>query len=258
MGRDIVYVAAAFQEGRIRPFGNPFHIGMKGEVSEIVADETALQEMTVVRKYPFMSYNEDFNARLDGGRFQGSDNAAFANSATLYTHHGLTNGNWYDVEISDTGRYRYARYIGPAGSYSNINEIEFISADGEKLRGEIIGTRGIPGKESDKVFDGDILTGFEGSSPDGHWVGIRFDKPERIGRIRYIPRTDGNCIEVGDRYKLMYWHGSRWKVIEEVTASSNQLDFRNVPSGGLYLLKDLTKGSEERIFTYENRKQIWW
>lgn len=258
MGRDIVYVAAAFQEGRIRPFGNPFHIGMKGEVSEIVADETALQKMTVVRKYPFMSYNEDFNARLDGGRFQVSDNAAFANSATLYTHYGLTDGNWYDAEISDPGKYRYARYIGPAGSYSNINEIEFISADGKKLRGEIIGTRGIPGKESDKVFDGDILTGFEGSSPDGHWIGIRFDKPERIGRIRYIPRTDGNCIEVGDRYKLMYWHGSRWKTIKEVTASSNQLDFSNVPSDGLYLLKDLTKGSEERIFTYENGKQIWW
>ena len=26
----------------------------------------------------------------------------------------------------------------------------------------------------------------------------------------------------------------------------------------LLLLKDLTKGEEERIFTYENDKQVWW
>jgi hypothetical protein len=26
----------------------------------------------------------------------------------------------------------------------------------------------------------------------------------------------------------------------------------------LYLLQNLTKGKEERIFTYENGKQVWW
>lgn len=258
MGRNIVYVAASFEDGRIKPFGNPFLISPQGEMKELAADESSLQAMTVLRKFPFMSYSEDFNARLDGGCFQGSDDAGFARAVTLHTHRGLTDGNWYDVEVRDARKYRYARYIGPVGSYCNINEIEFLSADGERLRGETVGTEGIPGKERDKVFDGDILTGFEGNSPDGHWVGMRFDKPERIWRIRYIPRTDGNCIEIGDRYRLMYWQDSRWKLIEEKTATSNRLDYGKVPSGGLYLVRDLTKGSEERIFTYEDGKQIWW
>ena len=27
---------------------------------------------------------------------------------------------------------------------------------------------------------------------------------------------------------------------------------------GLYLLKDVTKENEQRIFTYEDDKQVWW
>jgi hypothetical protein len=31
-----------------------------------------------------------------------------------------------------------------------------------------------------------------------------------------------------------------------------------VPKGAILLLKDLTKGREERIFMVENGKQVWW
>lgn len=34
--------------------------------------------------------------------------------------------------------------------------------------------------------------------------------------------------------------------------------FKDVPKGALYLLRDLTKGKDERIFTYENGVQVWW
>ena len=36
------------------------------------------------------------------------------------------------------------------------------------------------------------------------------------------------------------------------------LIFKNVPSGGLYVLRDKTKGHEQRIFTYEKEEQVWW
>jgi len=36
------------------------------------------------------------------------------------------------------------------------------------------------------------------------------------------------------------------------------LTLKNMPSGGLYLLHDKTKGWEERIFTYEDGEQVWW
>ena len=34
--------------------------------------------------------------------------------------------------------------------------------------------------------------------------------------------------------------------------------YKNVPQGTLYHLRNHTKGSDERIFTYENGNQVWW
>lgn len=87
---------------------------------------------------------------------------------------------------------------------------------------------------------------------------MKFKKPVKIGRIRYIPRNDGNCIEIGDKYELMQWREGRWESLGERTATCNALEYERIPSGGLYVLRNLTKGHEERIFTYENGKQIWW
>ncbi|MDE6527764.1 MAG: hypothetical protein K2L78_01795 [Muribaculaceae bacterium] len=36
------------------------------------------------------------------------------------------------------------------------------------------------------------------------------------------------------------------------------LEFSGVPVSGVYLLRNLTKGREERPFTYEDGHQIWW
>lgn len=258
MGRNIVYMAATFEEGHIVPFGSPFLVKSDGEIKDIRADISTKQRMILLRKYPFMGKFDHFNIRMSGGCFQGSNIADFSDKKDLYTHDGLTNGNWYDVAIKDYGKYKYIRYIGPKGSYCNVNEIMFFTPDGINLDGEIIGTEGIAGKTKEKVFDGDILTGFEGVSPDGHWVGLKFRNPVQIGRIRYIPRNDGNCIEVGDEYELFYWHDNGWSSLGRKKATENQLIYSNVPSGGLYVIRNLSKGHEERIFTYENGSQIWW
>lgn len=254
----VMYMAATYQNGRIVPFGDPFMVGHDGEVVDVKANPKKKQTMSLTRKYPFMAAQDYINFRIDGGVFQGAYKADFSDADMLYQHKGLSNGNWYDVTIQNPRPYRYFRYKGPNGSYCNINEIEVYSDKGERLEGTIIGTKGNPGKTVDNVFDGDILTGFDAMSPDGHWVGVKFDKPEKIARIHYIPRTDGNCIEIGDEYELMYWHDGDWKSLGKQKATSNTLVFGKMPSGGLYVIRNLTKGHEERIFTYEDGKQIWW
>jgi hypothetical protein len=73
-----------------------------------------------------------------------------------------------------------------------------------------------------------------------------------------MPRNDGNCVEVGDKYQLLMYVGGNWKTLAWIRARDTKLVLKNMPSGGLYILKDCTKGNEERIFTYENGKQVWW
>ena len=37
-----------------------------------------------------------------------------------------------------------------------------------------------------------------------------------------------------------------------------KLEYTEVPSGGLYFLRNLTRGKEERIFTYVDGEQVFW
>lgn len=258
MVRNVAYMAATYKDGRIRPFGNPFILESGGKVRDLSTKADTGETMTLLRKYPFMGKQDHFNGRMSGGRFQISDRSDFSNATTFHTHEGITDGNWYDITIGNPKKSLFFRYIGPNGSYCNVNEIELYSTDGNKIEGMVIGTSGVSGKTRDKVFDGDILTGFEGESPDGHWIGLIFRKPETVARLRYIPRNDGNCIEVGDEYELFYWHNGQWASSGKQKATENVLKYENIPSGGLYVLKNLSKGHEERIFTYENGNQVWW
>jgi hypothetical protein len=149
--------------------------------------------------------------------------------------------------------------MGGRGSFCNINELEFYGSSGKKLDGVIIGTDGEPWARKENVFDGNILTGFGANSPDGNWVGLKLKKPSKISKIKYIGRNDGNGIEVNDIYELLYWSARNgWVSLGTQKAKDNIVIFDDVPSEGLYILKDITKGAEERIFTYDKGKQIWW
>ena len=258
MGPDIVYMAALYVNGRFTPFGNPFLVAGDGSVRDICVSKEKSVSMVLKRKFPFLGKFSDINYKMGGGLFQGSNDASFSKATNFYRFEGVTNGNWYDISIKDANEYKYLRYLGPAGSHCNINELAFYDKNGKKLVGEIIGTDGEPKKTKETVFDGDILTGFHALGADGQWVGVQLDKPSNVGRIRFIARNDGNTIEKGDLYALCYWDNCQWNEVERKIATSDSLTIREVPAGGLYILHNLTKGKEERLFTYENGHQIWW
>ena len=132
----------------------------------------------------------------------------------------------------------------------------------KKIKGKVIGTEGSWGDNKsctrEAVFDDNILTFFDAPDGDGSWVGMDFGKPVKISHFYYYARGDGNAIAPNDKYELFYWDNNKWKSLGTKKATSPILIFEKVPSGGVYLLRDLTRGQEERIFTYEKGKQIWW
>ena len=259
MGRNILYLIGVWENGGLVPIGNPFVLKEDGSIREIKCDKNKHQTMILKRKYPFFSMFDTFNVRMDYGKFQGSNSADFSKASTLYMHRGNTEGCWYEQKLkSSNEKYKFLRYIGNVGSYCNVNEIEFYNSKGQKLTGKVIGTEGTKDKTKEKVFDGDVLTGFYGISANDHWVGLELPQPSDIAMIRYMPRNDGNSIEIGDDYQLQMYDNGMWKTLEWMTAKDTKLVLKNMPSGGLYLLRDRTKGEEERIFTYENGKQVWW
>lgn len=259
MGRNVLYSVGVWDSGKIKPIGNPFIVENNGKIRYLKCDRSKRQTMTLYRKYPFFAQFDSFKNRMDLGEFQGSNSMDFSSVSTLYVHKGFTNGCSYNRKLNPSKeKYKYLRYIGPKGSYCNINEISFFNSKGKKLTGRIIGTEGTEKHTKETVFDGDVLTGFNGTGPDGNWVGLELSEPSDVASITYMPRNDGNCVEVGDIYQLLVYDKGRWNTLAWIRAKDTKLVLKNIPSGGLYLLRDRTKGKEERIFTYENDKQVWW
>ena len=168
------------------------------------------------------------------------------------------------VEFKTPYCFRYFRYISPENSFANVAEIEFFDEKGENLRGTIIGTDGYfedSGNDKYKVFDGNTLTYFHAPLNTGAWMGMDMLKKTCIKRIAFLPRNDDNFIREGEIYELFYWNLNRWISLGKQTGSSKEkqkLLYQNVPSNALLLLRNLSKGKEERIFTWKNGKQVWW
>ena len=63
-------------------------------------------------------------------------------------------------------------------------------------------------------------------------------------------------IVIGDNYALMYYNNG-WKRLGVQKADKNYLKFSNAPKATLYLLKNLTNGTEELPFFYSKGKQYF-
>ena len=78
-----------------------------------------------------------------------------------------------------------------------------------------------------------------------------------LRELFFCPRTDDNEISPGDVYEMFYWD-RRWKSLGKQKADGHTITYEKVPRNALLWIHNLTKGREERPFTYENGKQVWW
>jgi len=262
VGKDVLYLPVGMTDNGVVAVADPVIVDRNGKITYIRADIENKQTMTLYRKFPVFTHLYDAIDLIVGGQIQVSNHPDFKDFVILHTieKYGVTAE---DVFLDHVGEYRYWRYFSPKGAHCNIAELVFYGNESPlPIRGKIIGTQG--SLENDKMyekeaaFDGDALTYFDAPDADNDWVGMDFGKPVAINRIYYMPRSDGNLIEIGDNYELVYWDGHQWQSLGRQQATGSRLVFENCPSNGLYLLHDLTKGEEERIFTYENGEQIWW
>lgn len=89
------------------------------------------------------------------------------------------------------------------------------------------------------------------------WVGIDLGQARTLQEVRLLPRTDDNGIAVGHLYKLFYFGRNGWVEAGTQRATRQALTFADVPGGALYWLQDVTRGREERIFTYEGGRVVF-
>jgi len=75
------------------------------------------------------------------------------------------------------------------------------------------------------------------------------------------PSTDGitkTFLTRDQDYELAYWGEDGWLPVDTLVAGDTPLTFENIPGGGLYWLVEVDSDKEERIFTLEGGRQVWW
>ena len=258
MGRDIAYLPVYYDRYGIRPAADPFILTKEGEIRMLIPDRSKTRTLILKRKYrPFNALENSEN--LLGCRFQVANKADFSDSLTVYTVNIVPEIRYNLVNLALKKPYRYFRFLAPPYSRGGkISEIEIYSPDSAaKLQGKIIASEEDP--EAKNAFDGDPLTSYESRMSRTGCVGIDFGKPMNLSYFRYLPRNDDNFIKEGEEYELFYWENYKWNSLGKQTGTSKQyLEYPNAPSNALFWLRNLTKGKEERIFTYKNGQQVWW
>lgn len=261
---NLVYCPAVYEKGHIQPVTNPFLYKGEGHIHFFNPDTLQPQEALLTRKFYIRSYflNEE-RPVIIGGKFQGSNDKDFKNAKTLYTIKEEPNLRYKEIVINNPVPFKYVRYLTPDSSLCSMAEIEFYSNNGTKLRGKTIGTEGCyhnnPTYEKSMVFDDDPITCYWSKLVGYSWVGLELNKPEVIQKIRYLPFNDDNEIREGDLYELFYFDVKYGFVSlgKQYGNREQKLLFKNIPNNAILWLRDHTRGKEERIFTYDNNKQIW-
>ncbi|HEY8896265.1 MAG TPA: hypothetical protein VIM79_15665 [Niastella sp.] len=269
MGANLVYIVMFYKNDEFIPATDAFILDKNGQLTYLKPSLASKQRMLLLRKYPSIPSNDTNMASMKGGCFQVARKKDFGDAITIATI-SKPSINIEELKISQSGRFRYVRYLNPYKQFVNVAEIEFYekasSVDSlQKLAGKPIGYPEISaeiGYGYQKAFDSNLETFFSSKltkpMPDTCWAGLDLMQPKKIICIRYLPRSDTNFILDGDCYELCYWDTDHWVSMGKKIAASQMVIYDNAPSNALYILHNLSRGKEERIFTYINGTQIWW
>ena len=263
VGLNCVFLPMYYRNGSSVPAGWPVLLGKDRSVRELIPDLVDRETVHLTRKFMDTLARQRADSLL-GGRFELADNAAFRDAYWIDIP-DTVGMNFQTAPVPQDRKFRYARYVPKSGTSGNIAEIELYDKQGQLLTGgKVIGTYAPRDKfhPMGNVFDGDVLS-YASCSPSQEempWVGLDLGRAVELSALCYLPRNDDNFIREGEEYELCYWDGDGWSSLGRQTGrrATQELVYDNVPRNALLLLHNHTKGKEERIFTYDNGRQIWW
>lgn len=253
VGKNILYLPMACKNQKLLPIGHPFILGNDGRKLKLVCNDKKKINMKLIRKFPLFSYTAAHIVGLKGCIISGSDYPDFIGSEQLAVidHYPFFVEK---IKINSQQKYRYLKIESPEGEkvrlaylacFSDSCGIPVKQNDIRYLNGELTG-------QYWNLFDDDLNT-----FAVGRMLWMDLGSPRQISEIHICPRNDTNYIIPGNRYELFYWDQG-WRSAGEMTAGDYFLEYTGVPSGIIYWLRCLSEGREERVFTYEGGKQIWW
>jgi hypothetical protein len=255
IGKNVVFMVGFFDERGFNPLNYPFtHNPKKNTVMYFQPSNSTLDSVQLLRKTILFSKRDPHKIKmiedLNGSYFEGSNDMLFKKADRLHTIQNLHSPQLQRVAISNRKMYKYVRFK-PGKNNGYVAEVSFLDLKENAITGKVIKSN----KEfSDELKDGYSWTYFGGKNS---FIGLSFPNPEIVSAIEFQSRNDGNHILKGDNYELFYWDKD-WISLGTKQAIDTVLYYNKVPKNALLLLKDITKGSEEHVFTIDQHKKQHW
>lgn len=259
---DCLIIIGKNSDGIITPVSQPYIISHNNKPRLLKPVEGQKQTVKLYRKY--MLGNRWTNRWSDfiGTRIETSNDRSFKKDCSLlYVSKNLPKEK-IRIPINKEKLKRYIRVLPMEGKYpvfaeialykdskQQIDESNFkIFSIGKGLTGDTLVTK--------SLIDGNEETTFYKQFP--FWIGLDINNCHSdIYNIEFILWNDYNRIIPGHEYELFYFD-KKWISLGVKKATNEYLEYEDVPIGCLFLLRNYVCGKEERVFTYENDKQIWW
>ncbi|MFR0677008.1 hypothetical protein [Dysgonomonas mossii] len=264
VGYPSVFLPVSFRDGIYTAIQYPVLIDKNKNIRYLKPNVEKNEKIVLKRKYKDNAPQE-WVKEMKGGFFELSNNQNFYKSQKIDIP-CILECNYQRLALGDEHEYKYIRYIPPKGGRGAIAEISILDSDSNYIEGTVIGTYPLRWNDSifamEKAFDRNPLS-YAAYGPDqpleAVWIGLKFNKSSKVKQIEFLPRNDDNFIKDEEVYELFYWDNKWISLGRQVGSKKKQyLEYFNAPSNALFLLKNQTKGKEERIFTYEEEKQVWW
>lgn len=250
MGDSVVYLPATCKGKMMQPLEQPF-LWANGTKHCFQPDTLKKQQLVLTRKYPLTGFFPDYWTLHVGGRIEGSMHKNFVTKEILHTF-ASTPGFRQRIDIDSTKAFRYIRFITLPNCGNPITEIECMEGSNYR-KGNCFA------EKVDNPEVGFDLNTFQDIKcrKAGYSLGLDFGKPQRLTHLFFYPRNDDNFIVPGNSYELFYYDMG-WISMGKKVADGYSLIYEDAPSNAIFLLKNLTKGKEERIFSYEQNAQHWY
>lgn len=251
LGDSIIYLPMKLVDKELIPLTHPilFYDGNKQKI--LKPNKERRHSIVLTRKYPFSYHWINKWNKMKGSCFEVSNDFSFANKKILYTIEDIPLFR-NTVYVKSNEKFRFIRYKSNENTNLTMSEIQFFYG-GRILSGKSFGNMSIKNSEA---FDGNFSNCDENKT-QGYYVGMDFGIKENVSRIEFYPLNDGNFIVPNMKYELFYYDFG-WKSLGKKASYGFELQYDSVPQNAVLLLRNITNGNEERIFTYENEKQIWW
>ena len=252
-GHGIVYLPTICSYTGIHPASAPFILDTLGNIKHLVPHKTK-ENIRLFRKYPKNPELADSEKALVGGVVEAANQPDFSDSEIICVIEKVQEHPLESIKIQNRKKFKYVRFIPRHEVIVRIAELQFFDKQEQKISGVSVDKN--TNNCGEKIFDGDLLTWqYKGENYTAHFT-FCFDNESEIHEVRFSSRTDDNEVMQGEDYELFYWD-NKWISLGRRVASNYFLNYE-VPQNVLLLLKNHTKGVEERIFTIENGKQVWW